>query len=136
MPMNVYEDVTYISGHEPSALVKSEATHQHPSHRVLVSPVVCPEVAAGWGDFDRPDLLRSNGVKESEGYLTLALCVAMRVKTKHGPGDKRKAVMGYNVADILFLQPIEEAAGRFRRVGVGNIFDPDILQCFENSGSH
>ena len=54
-------------------------------------------------------------------------------ENENGPGDMRKAIMGYNVADVLFLEPIEEAEGRFRRVGVGNIFDPDILQCFENS---
>ena len=133
MPNDICEDVTYISGHRPSTLPEPDAIHQHLSHRVLISPVVFPEVAAGWGNFDRPDLLRrSNGGKESEGYLTLALCVTLQKQKEHESGDGPKGIMKHNVADVLFLEPIEEAEGRFRRVGVGSIFDPHVLRCFEN----
>ena len=133
MPDVVYEDVTYISGHRPSTLVEPDAIHQYRSHRVLISPSVSPEVAAGWGNFDRPDLLKSTERKDTEGYMTLALCVALREQKKDGSGDGPKGIMRHDVADVLFLEPVEEAEGRFHRVGVGSIFDPDILQCFGNS---
>ena len=133
MPNDVDDDVTYISGHRPCTLVESDAIFQLCSHRVLISLVLLPAVAAGWGNFDRPDLLRSNRGKESEEYMTLALCIALREQEKEGSRDGPKGIMRHNVADVLFLEPIEEAEGRFRRVGVGSIFDPDTLQCFEKS---
>lgn len=134
MPDDVYEDVTFISGHRPSTMVEAEAVHQHISHRLLISPLSSPEMAAGWGIFDRPDLLRIIEDGDSEGCMTLALCVALH-HSKHGSGGGPKGLMRHNVADVLFLEPVEEGEGRFRRAGVGSIFDPDVLECFGNSES-
>lgn len=132
MPDDVYGDVTFISGHRPSVLVEAEAIDQYIPHKVLISPLSFPEVAAGWGIFDRPDLLRSIKDGESEGYLALALCVALRYNSKYGSERVPKGVMRHTVADVLFLEPIEEGEGRFRRVGVGSIFEPDLVKCFED----
>ena len=132
MPDDVYEDVTFISGHRPSVMVEADAVHQHIPHRALISPLSSPEIAAGWGIFDRPDLLRSIEDDDSEGYMTLAICVALHF-SKHGSGGGPKGIMRHNVADVLFLEPVEEGEGCFRRVGVGSIFDPDILDCFRNT---
>ena len=132
MPDDVYEDVTFISGHRPSTMVEAKAIHQYISHRLLISPLSSPEMAAGWGIFDRPELLKSIEDDDCGGYKTLASCVALH-HSKHGSGGGPKAIMRHNVADVLFLEPVEEGEGRFRRVGVGSIFDPDILESFGNT---
>lgn len=96
-------------------------------HAVLISPTSLPDIAVGWGILDRPDILKSSGDDESRNYMTLAFYVAFRDRVGHGFKHKPK------VADVLFIEPVEEGEGRFRRVGVGSTADPDILEHFTNT---
>ncbi|MCJ1230338.1 hypothetical protein MMC12_007011 [Toensbergia leucococca] len=124
---DVYSEVSNMTAGGPLSAADPGDGDYRVKHAVLISPTSLPDIAAGWGIFDRPDLLKSLGDDESKSYMTLAFCVALRGIVKLGFKDK------LNVADVLFVEPVEEGEGRFRRVGVGSIADPDILEHFTNS---
>ncbi|KAL6906575.1 heterokaryon incompatibility protein domain-containing protein, partial [Trichoderma evansii] len=89
--------------------------------RQLICPIAEPTVAAGWGTFERPDLLQIQA--DGESYLVNALQVSIRKKVNttklHGSlVDK----YGRSVTDVLFVEPVVGTPGRSRRIGVGAIY--------------
>ena len=117
MSEDVYSEVTNMTHYRPKKLPVDGIEYHHVRQSVLISPISDPDIAAGWAIFDRPDLLTATQFEEPQSYMTLALCITSSGK----------------VANVLFVELVEEGEARFRRVGVGSIADPTIAGYFTNA---
>jgi hypothetical protein len=94
--------------------------------------IMTPQTASENGSFELLDLLQSAG--EEEGHLTLALLVAIRKKVTHGIRLGRcLSRIAHDVVDVFFMEVVKEGANHFRRVGVGSLFEIEIIDAFWRS---
>ncbi|KAK0718045.1 hypothetical protein B0T26DRAFT_752026 [Lasiosphaeria miniovina] len=97
--------------------------------RWLVSRTTSLGTASGWGVFERADLPHESPATDGENTLTLTLALAIAARKNCGGVP---ASFAYDVLGVLFVEPVadEEAACRFRRVGVGSLFEKETLHVF------
>lgn len=74
--------------------------------RQLLSPITAPTTAAGWGTFERPDLLQLR--VDGEGYLVNALQISTQIKIDYrNLCGSLASEYGHSVTDVLFVEPVD-----------------------------
>lgn len=99
--------------------------------RQLICPITAPTTAAGWGTFERPELLRLRA--DGESYLVNALQISTRTKVDYRKlrGGSLASEYGHSVTDVLFVEPVAGTPDQFRRIGVGAIYEPWVIHAFD-----
>lgn len=94
---------------------------------LLICAPSTPTVIGGWALLD--DVQHQQQLDSYEGAMLLALHISTRRNV--GTTDKsqdfvtRHRAIGRDVCEVLFLEPQDE--NRYRRVGVGRIFDSQVI---------
>ncbi|KAK3368845.1 hypothetical protein B0T24DRAFT_707003 [Lasiosphaeria ovina] len=111
------------------SILKVKGSSCPSSSPVASEPTDEPGTAGGWGVFERADLLHESPATDRENTLTLTLALAIATRKNYGGVP---ALFAYDVLDVLFVEPVAGfgAAGRFRRVGVGSVFEKATLHVF------
>lgn len=99
---------------------------------LLVCGPSTPNVIGGWALLD--DTNYRQQLDNYEGAVLLALHISTRRKVGTANirfGARRRGAIGRDVFEVLFLEPQED--NRYRRIGVGRIFDDQIIRDFAAS---
>ena len=113
--------------HEASDAWKRETDWLYAAEWLLICGLSTPNVIGGWA------LLDDERYKEQLNSYEGAILLAIHVATRATRGDHRasKKIIGREVYEVLFLEPQE--GNRYRRIGVGRIFDGQVMKDFEAS---
>lgn len=106
-------------------LWKADVNRERVSDWKLVCSPSTPTIAGGWALFESPGIQGQLG--SYEGTIVLALHVSTRKGAAPG-GRYFSFKMNHDVYDVLFLEPT--GGRKYRRLGVGRIFERNIIQGF------
>jgi hypothetical protein len=120
-----------LQHHEAHDAWKGDTDWLYAAEWLLVCGLCTPKVIGGWALLDDPQYKQQ--LDSYEGAMLLALHTATRRKvgTTNVPFETRKNAIGRDVYEVLFLEPQED--NRYRRIGVGRIFDGQIIKDFAAS---
>lgn len=110
-------------------LWKADVNRERVSDWKLVCSPSTPTIAGGWALFESPGIQGQLG--SYEGTIVLALHVSTRKGAAPGGryGRYFSFKMNHHVYDVLFLEPT--GGRKYRRLGVGRIFERNIIQGFK-----
>ena len=117
-----------LGHHEATDAWKRETDWHYAAEWLLICGLSTPNVIGGWALLD--DERYKEQLNSYEGAILLAIHVATR--TTRGDHRASKKIIGREVYEVLlFLEPQE--GNRYRRIGVGRIFDGQVMKDFEAS---
>jgi len=106
---------------------KNDPDCQYVAEWLLVCAPSTPKIIGGWALLD--DVQYSKDLHSYEGAILPALHISTRRQA--GKTDKsqdfstRRRTVGRDVHEVMFLEPQE--GNRYRRIGIGRIFDSQII---------
>ncbi|CAM1507428.1 Fc.00g070690.m01.CDS01 [Cosmosporella sp. VM-42] len=120
--------IGHRNGQKPSTPIDEDGGEYY-----AIYPIASPQTTIGWGTFERPNFAQF--ARQEQGYLALALLVARRKNIGRSilPENISSSLWGRDVVDVLFLEPAEDGEGRFRRIGVGSVFEKETIAEFDLS---
>ncbi|KAI1382204.1 heterokaryon incompatibility protein-domain-containing protein [Hypoxylon crocopeplum] len=128
VPIFIGEYLGSQKGKTAAALTGDE--HVKPDLWRAVCSLTSPELISGWGSFEQPDI-QSRLVPPTKAIVVVALHIAT-VRNRASMGIQSSFwSTTHKVYRVLFLECV--GGQRYRRVGVGRIFEPDLIAEFDEA---